>query len=195
MAKVVPTLTRIVNAYRDDNSYTPDMAYLQATYTHVPVFIYGTMKEGFSEHDRLRGTPRFATGVTVQSNYEMYRLDGDPLCFFRPNSDVRAIIQGEIYVVPVPVLFELDAYHQNGMFHTRLNRAVRFFEKEGKRRRQRITQCWFYQANPDAFKHRMSEASQITPFYPRKDKTKPPFYCFTSLYDKSNRDRQAARKG
>ena len=114
------SLDRCVEEYVYSSMYTPDTAWLQSTYEYVPVFVYGTEKYRFSDHDLIKHHACVGIGHTVKDHYVLYKSkDHEPIAICMPSHASRLRLRGELYVIPIPVLFELDKKFENLVYFQR----------------------------------------------------------------------------
>jgi len=100
------------------------------------VFVYGTLKRGFSNHGILENSKYLGTTETVSRSFMMYPLFGSfpgvTICL-----DDGFAIMGELYEVDSQTLNELDKLENNGKFYTR--RLVSVYRKPGE-----TVKAWMY---------------------------------------------------
>lgn len=92
----------------------------------IPVFVYGTLRQGFSNHGLLKDLPYLGRGVSAIEKFEMREPHhgGFPLLFEngqRTNSAnvMSGKVHGEVYVVDPLTLLELDRLEGNGYMYAR----------------------------------------------------------------------------
>lgn len=79
------------------------------------VFVYGSLKVGFSNHDRfLSDSKLIGTRTTKHADYVMYSLGYFPYVTLGNGK-----IEGELYLVDDRTLYNLDVLEGNGTFYTR----------------------------------------------------------------------------
>lgn len=111
-----------MQASLDDNYYTDDGPELFKKQFHY-VFVYGTLKKGFSRFNTLANANAEPVGpaMTVGDNYIMYRTDNKypyPVILHTNVPSTAGRIQGEVWKVPTKLLFELDFIESNTeMYH------------------------------------------------------------------------------
>lgn len=178
----------------EENCYTPDVAALTQKYTHVPVFVFGCEKLHYSEDWFLRGITRIGFGLTEAAHFVMKKTkEAEPVVFHRPLDPACAKIMGELYVVPMHVLFKLDQYHQNGQFTRRRWQEIKYIKTSGKSNLsvRYITEAFVYCADQSKEfwinKQKNNEFINL-PVLHRAD-THEPYYLFTDSDDKPNRRR------
>ena len=72
--------------------------------TRQPVFVYGTLRRGGSNHFRMAGADFIAAGTITG---RMYKIDWYPGLELDPAGDE---IHGEVFSVPLDLLAELDLF-------------------------------------------------------------------------------------
>ncbi|MEO5960307.1 MAG: gamma-glutamylcyclotransferase family protein [Opitutaceae bacterium] len=79
------------------------------------VFVYGTLKRGFSNHSRLAGQKYLGPARTVPG-FRLFELDGFPALVAWPED--RAGVVGEVWSVDRDQLLKLDVFEgvQEGMY-------------------------------------------------------------------------------
>jgi gamma-glutamylaminecyclotransferase len=82
----------------------------------IRVFVYGSLKEGFSNHSVLNGAT-FVDQATLDGGYRMVSLGAFPGVI--KDDLVDRVITGEVYAVDAQGLSGLDMLEGNGSFYTR----------------------------------------------------------------------------
>jgi gamma-glutamylaminecyclotransferase len=79
------------------------------------VFVYGTLKRGFSNHRQL-ADQQFMGEARTEPGFSLFDLDGFPALF--PSPDDRAGVTGEVWSVDSAALRRLDAFEglHEGMY-------------------------------------------------------------------------------
>jgi gamma-glutamylcyclotransferase (GGCT)/AIG2-like uncharacterized protein YtfP len=121
----VAKLRTLVHTALTSSANTPDASVLQKKSSHL-VFVYGTLKKGFSNHTYLaqRSTP-IGIGFT-RYKLLMRRVAHPsytyPVLTYATGADIekRASIYGELWNVPTPDMFLLDNLESNGVMYKRL---------------------------------------------------------------------------
>jgi gamma-glutamylaminecyclotransferase len=90
------------------------------------VFVYGTLKSGFSNHHYLDGSDYLGAGKTV----EKYALYFDGLPFVIRHESVTHI-HGELYAIDTPTLNTIDRLESHPDWYNR--QEVEIVTDEGKR--------------------------------------------------------------
>lgn len=83
------------------------------TDSHI-VFVYGTLKQGMRNHALLDGATFIGTAVTKEAKWEMITYTSFPAV--TSTLAGKNFIQGEIFVVPGPLLEKLDKMEGQGGF-------------------------------------------------------------------------------
>ena len=92
--------------------------------THT-VFVYGTLKKGFGNHQLLEDAEYVGKAETVSNNYTMYSLGGFP--GVREGGSTR--INGEVYKVNDDELSRLHRLEGHPVFYKAVNKQVRLTER------------------------------------------------------------------
>ena len=119
----------------------------------IPVFVYGTLRQGFSNHGLLKGMPYLGKGVSAIEKFEMKEPHhgGFPLLFEagqRTNSSnvMAGKVHGEVYVVDPLTLLELDRLEGNGDMYTRSKQWITLKDQTvaAKNNFKPCIQAWVY---------------------------------------------------
>ncbi len=78
------------------------------------VFVYGTLRRGFSNHHCMRGA-RLLGGARTRERYAMYVED----CPYLVQEEARYHVMGEVYEVSDAVLLTLDALEEHPRVYER----------------------------------------------------------------------------
>lgn len=88
--------------------------------SEFPVFVYGSLKRGFSNHDLLSGSKFCGSFNTVDDCFRMNSFGSFPAVNTVPDDDEDGYsIYGELYMVDPGTLRQLDQLEGNGSFYTR----------------------------------------------------------------------------
>lgn len=121
----------------------------------IPVFVYGTLRQGFSNHGLLKGMPYLGVGVSAIEKFEMREPHhgGFPLLFEngqRTNSGnvMSGKVHGEVYVVDPLTLLELDRLEGNGFMYQRSKQWITLKDQQvaSKNNFKPCIQAWMYVA-------------------------------------------------
>lgn len=119
----------------------------------IPVFVYGTLRQGFCNHGLLKGMPYLGKGVSAIEKFEMREPHhgGFPLLFEsgqRTNSSnvMSGKVHGEVYVVDPLTLLELDRLEGNGDMYTRSKQWITLKDQSvaAKSNFKPCIQAWVY---------------------------------------------------
>lgn len=81
----------------------------------LPVFVYGTLKKGHSNHPLLADSTFLGAGAVPG---ELYDLGGIPGYIYK---DVAATVKGEVYRMPwIGTLYDLDILEGEGYLYERI---------------------------------------------------------------------------
>jgi gamma-glutamylcyclotransferase (GGCT)/AIG2-like uncharacterized protein YtfP len=108
------------------NEYTEDVVTMQSLYDQVPVFVYGTEKNRYHHHKIMGDNVKPVGYGWTEGKYvlRIHRKYLHPVAFYAPSEPAANRLYGEIYMVTPDRLFELDAFHQNGLFMQRRWRTI-----------------------------------------------------------------------
>lgn len=109
----------------------------------TPVFVYGTLKRGFSNHGLLSEARFLGEGLTIPK-FAMYKV-GFPVLMESNGSVGR--ITGELYEVSARTLERLDMLEGVGRMYTR--EKVRVMTTDG------VTEAMIYIGHPGMWMHRL----------------------------------------
>lgn len=84
------------------------------------VFVYGTLRRGFSNHHFMHGA-RLLGGATTLGSYAMYVED----CPYLVQEEARYPVMGEVYEVSDAMLLALDALEEHPTVYERRRIPVR----------------------------------------------------------------------
>lgn len=85
----------------------------------TPVFVYGSLKNGFGNHVIMAGALSAGAAVTVEAGFGMASFGAYPACYIPEDDEALNKIQGELYGVNEMLLNALDKLEGNGSFYTR----------------------------------------------------------------------------
>tara|TARA_R100000734_G_C3317632_1_gene110970 strand:- start:3023 stop:3433 length:411 start_codon:yes stop_codon:yes gene_type:complete len=104
------------------------------------VFVYGTLKKGFHNHDIIDGGNYIGTAQSVEK-FNMINLGGFPAVLY--NSDDGYQISGEIYQVTPKILQRLDILEGEGTFYNRVEDNFFMVNNKPRKNGQNL-KCWIY---------------------------------------------------
>jgi gamma-glutamylcyclotransferase (GGCT)/AIG2-like uncharacterized protein YtfP len=118
----------------DNNYYTDDLAALYAKRWH-PLFVYGTLKQGFSRNSLLNNSVYVGPGYTRGTGWAMYStIQKHPYPIVLPVTKTLAPmgeelptaggVHGEVYLVSPKTMVNLDFIESNGIQYQRIQRLV-----------------------------------------------------------------------
>ena len=114
----------------------------------LPLAVYGTLRQGFGNHDLLAGRIRHVTPGLVAG----YELVVDRIPYARPNVDARLVVE---IVWPLPALYDqiladvdyLEGYNPHThAWHNLYTRVA----VTATTHQQREVEAWLYEAGPHA---------------------------------------------
>lgn len=142
------SIDKFVQGRLDDGYHTPDAAQLYQRKWHT-VFVYGTLKQGFSRHKALQGCPFIGTGWTRNNGWTLYRtthrgnnLLNYPVILSPYMGDKPGSVYGEVYLVPPDLIKYLDLIESNGVNYSRVYRVVDIHQR--KEDKPRTMGAWMY---------------------------------------------------
>jgi len=92
----------------------------------IYIFVYGTLKKGTRQHNRLMKNAEFVGIGTTTTKYVMCNY-GYPMIFEDKNGH---IIKGEVYKIPISDLYILDRYEGYPSLYKRKIEKIRIGNKE-----------------------------------------------------------------
>lgn len=192
---------RLLSDYLHDclmeTMFSPDIHEIQHTFTHVPVFVYGTEKFKFSDFQVMDNMPRLGIGCTTASRYEMYMAPFLGPIVMTSIAPAAGKIFGEVFLVTPQVLFWLDDFHQNDAYNRRKEEYIRYYPANQQSEKEKdwyISKCWMYQAVPHMWKSKLEDKR-----YTLLDLTRPDnnpqrqYYVFKRTDDPNYTQRKDAR--
>lgn len=180
--KLIKPIDKFVQSRLDDNFYTPDMASLYRTKWH-PLFVYGTLKQGFCRHTALKNCPFIGTAWSRNTGWCMYRTNNAnsyPIVF-SPQDETPGSIFGEVYLVPPFIIKTLDLIESNGIQYSRVYRTV---DIHNRKLGPRTMAVWMYLSERSVWKDAIAKKG-IVPceVFKRKDDPKFKYYLFKKEFD------------
>ncbi len=100
---------------------------------HWDVFVYGTLRQGFHNHQCLRGAVCLGPAATREP-YAMYVAAGIP---YLVKAEPRCVISGELYRVDGPILAGLDRLEEHPLVYCREEADIILADG-------RATRAWIY---------------------------------------------------
>ena len=194
-----PKLVEFFQKKAEQNSCTPDIAHLTRHYSAVPVFVYGTHQNGYSEHWWFKTFQRVGVGITNRATYNMYLNKStvgtstppmewkEPIVFHMPSLVAETgKIMGEIYLVPVSRLPEVDNLMNNTVWTQRKLEHIRFtVHKSNRKVEEYLTECFMYVGEAEQWKKEIAGRKMVRQF--RYNGAIGPYYHFQSTDDANNR--------
>ncbi len=130
---VAPRVTQVYSTFKETEllselsdrilrSNTPDYMELKRKGSHHPVFVYGTLKQGFHNHDILKDSDYLGRGLTRLSKWELRNSPGGSFPIMMDvgvSAAFNAKISGEVYAVPIRSMLDLDDLEMNGRMYER----------------------------------------------------------------------------
>ena len=102
-----------------DNMSDAEIERVFATETlEYPVFVYGSLKRGFGNHDCLQDSKFLGDAVTSHDCFVMHSFGAFPAVSMAQD-DSLYFVTGEVYLVSRSTLEVLDRLEGNGHFYTR----------------------------------------------------------------------------
>lgn len=152
--------------------YTPDYFLLKKEIM-IPVFVYGSLKKGLSNHFILQGCPYLGEGETYSEHWMKEYPGGKFPMVFKgdyKNGEKKkwqAPIRGEIYMVYPSVMLELDFLEGNGSLYKRERTPIyayqqKFRSEDGERMLTPTLSCWMYFAGPKSIQANIGQTVAMT---------------------------------
>ena len=132
-----PALTTL--AGRRSYKCTPDFLELKDKWWKV--FVYGTLKKSFYNHELLKNMPYLGRAHTIPGAFGMYSAGSFPVL---GPSIQKASVEGELYAVDVFCLMALDRLEGNGMMYNRQKHWVNALDQQSNDRKGVYTDCFMY---------------------------------------------------
>ncbi|MGI9571737.1 MAG: gamma-glutamylcyclotransferase family protein [Candidatus Actinomarinaceae bacterium] len=104
------------------------------------VFVYGTLKKGYHNHNCLEGSEFIGSARSIEK-FNMINLGGFPAVLY--NSDDGYQIWGEIYKINDRILQRLDLLEGEGTFYNRVEEDF-FMVGNKPTKNGRKFKCWLY---------------------------------------------------
>jgi gamma-glutamylaminecyclotransferase len=113
----------------------------------IPVYVYGTLKAGYSNHRYLRRAKFIGPAISVDDNYLMQDV-GFPVLWQKSDGydlpELQGQVVGEVYVVNSQQLANCDRLEGNGRMYTRQERQFKITGRGGE-----VVTAWVYLWNLD----------------------------------------------
>lgn len=195
LGQTILNLQEFMAQSKEECSYTDDATYLQKFETQ-DVFVYGTLKQGFSSFGIIDEdvVQCLGVGYTANEHYRMYKTKGEagtaqyPIALWTTDEHNRAAIYGEIYRVKTNAIFTMDYFESNGVLFHRIKVPVKIL----KHRDPEIYVkhwCWAYFG---VVKHwtseRLNKFCEPLPRVHVKDKPNFKYYIYMKKYDRKKED-------
>jgi gamma-glutamylcyclotransferase (GGCT)/AIG2-like uncharacterized protein YtfP len=190
MAEIIQRtdIQKFVQETLDDNYYSADTASLFKTKCQ-PLFVYGTLRKGYSRHAAIEHAFRVGDAYTLGSQFRMYwthtiKRTPFPVVLPAGASGQGAGIHGEFYLVHPEDITNLDFIESNGIMYHRQKRPI-FLKVDGE---DIHTMAWVYVGavsywNDHLKKGWLQECDILT----RKKNPEYQYYTFMRKYVLQNR--------
>lgn len=177
-------LSTLIQSKVDDAYYTPDMTEIYSKRRHL-LFVYGTLKKGFTRHNLLTRTkPVFVgTAWTVGTYFDMQYTKGtSPFPFIlTTHPQVGAKIQGEVYLVKPEAIVSCDFFENNGFMYDRVKAKIETTNIHNPDIPLKID-CWMYEGNRKYWTDRKTRQSTSQADLLTRQKDGAKYYTFMSKY-------------
>ncbi len=185
-----PSLREFMEQRTAETSCTPDMPFLNRMYDEIPVFVYGTEKEGFSEgyylakKGRLIGEGRTSDQrfFTVISEYS------SPVALRDYNGSPKlGAIYGQLWAISPELLAVLDMKYCNTLLFSRTRTMVKWHKTEEQHKKNKMvyfTEAYFYLGRDEYWTDERLAKLKAGKFFTARDGT--PYYSYTSVDDAEN---------
>ncbi len=163
---------------------TPDFFDLKLE-NEIPIFVYGSLKQGGFLHDVLEGHAYLGVGQTHVEKFWMEDAESFPCVFelqhgMKGMHQMKGRIQGELYVVDPLTMLELDRIESNGKMYKRRKVYCKALD-QGTQLLRPSVQAWMYIACPEYWSHvklqtvkpKMTGKGQVYEWLIDKPKTEP----------------------
>ena len=120
---------------------------------HIPVFVYGTLKKGLSNHYLLEGAPYLGSAITDTARFYMRETEHFPIVF-EANGQKKVSagkIFGEVYVVDPKRLLQLDRLEGNGYMYQRELVWTKLLDQDRSTALLPHIKTWMYVGVPSYF--------------------------------------------
>jgi gamma-glutamylcyclotransferase (GGCT)/AIG2-like uncharacterized protein YtfP len=177
-------LYKFVQNRLDDNWYTKDVALLFKKKWH-PVFVYGSLKRGFSKHHALNKSLYLGSAFTRNNGWTMYRMATNtaqyPMIFTPGPQDQPGSIFGEVYLVPPHTIKLLDTVECNGILYNREYRTVDFHTRKGD---PFVMAVWMYLSERSTWETQIKSGHCVRcETFTRKDIPNFKYYLYKKDYE------------
>lgn len=181
LSQMADVIHEIIGGSVIDYNGSPDFPELLRQSSHY-LFVYGTLKSGFSRSKLLDECPCIGVGYTRQPWFTMYRTRTKTNTYpvILPNADVkeRAKIYGEVYQVPPSVLRETDYIESNGVVYKRLRIPVTVMRPKNEVLEM---QPWMYIGIKDYWDKNLKYMEKCDLNVPNANSSEP-YYSFKKSY-------------
>lgn len=166
--------------------YTHDVPIIERYNGHL-VFVYGTLKDGFSKHYLLKQAgAQFVSVASSQRPYSLFKHTQatDPYPILLPQYRTHPVgsVIGQLYMVKPSTIYELDRFEQNQTLFRRLKLHLQILTKPHNSMQIYSTlYAWTYMGIPEVWRD-MIDIGTLAPVKPcqiYKDNTGPNFINFT----------------
>lgn len=173
---------RFVQSRLDDSYYNPDAAALFQKKWH-PLFVYGSLKRGFSRHQTLENSYFIGSAFTRNTGWTMFQMTGKmsyPMIFTPGPQEKPGSVFGEVYLVSPYTIKMLDIIESNGILYNRQYRTVDLHNRDGKATTMAV---WMYLSERSVWKEAINKGTCVPcEAFSRKDQPNFKYY----LYKKDN---------
>lgn len=130
---------------------TPDIFEIRK-YPHIPVFVYGTLKKGFSNHRLIEDAVYLGAAHTLSGTYNMKETGSFPVVYKDWDGVQKAHIRGEMYACAPEHVISMDVLESNGTMYQRHLVGFNCEDQEPKKERKypfHFLKAWIYCAIPE----------------------------------------------
>lgn len=119
----------------------------------VPVFVYGTLKQGGYSHEVLEGTAYLGHGISTVDKFYMEETSSFPVLFEIKERTTKTLkkngrVFGEVYAVDPITLLRLDQIENNGRMYKRSLQWIRLIDQD-KCKLEPTIHAWVYTGVPE----------------------------------------------
>lgn len=173
--------------------YTPDYPKLARKDAQL-VFVYGTLKKGYKNHDCLRRGKFLCQAVTKDKDLVMFHSQGDfPVVIggIHAGDAPRAHIQGELYEIPTSDTKYLDWLEGTPQLFVRAKVILKLLHPYCNKDGTQLISAFMYVGNPRAF-NANSMKLKCTEMFTRKENPLLTYYTYIKPGSKLRNEKTAA---
>ncbi len=182
MSDTLRPIDKFVQGRLDDSYYSPDTPVLYNN-KWLPLFVYGTLRQGFSRHTLLQHCPYVGSAFTRMTGWVLYRTatqNSYPV-LLPALTEQPGAVYGEVYLVSPDVVRELDFVESNGIQYHREYRTIQI---HGRGDDARTMAAYMYIGNRGVWKDAITKKGLVLcDSFKRKDNSNFRYYLFKKEYN------------